>query len=198
MKDQDLRICFVGDSYVNGTSDPECLGWAGRVTVAARRKGYNLTYYNLGVRRETSADIAKRWQREVQARFPTGCTPFVVFALGVNDTTLEDGQLRVAEACSVKNVREMLRAAKQHYSVVMVGPPPNADAEQNLRTRRLSRLFAEVAESEGVPFLSVFDQLATDVVWMSEVSAGDGAHPSTTGYARLAALVETWSGWWFR
>lgn len=61
MRDEDLRICFVGDSYVNGTSDPDCLGWAGRVAVVARRKGYNFTYYNLGVRRETSTDIAKRW-----------------------------------------------------------------------------------------------------------------------------------------
>ena len=198
LKDKDLRICFIGDSYVNGTSDPECLGWAGRVAVAARRKGYSLTYYNLGVRRETSADIAKRWQREVQARFSSSCTPFVVFALGANDTTLEDGQLRVAEARSVETVREMLRTAKQYYAVVMIGPPPSADAEQNLRTRHLSFLFAEVAKSEEVPFLSVFDQLAADTIWMSEVHTGDGAHPDAAGYARLAALVESWPDWWFR
>lgn len=198
MKNQDLRICFIGDSYVNGTSDPECLGWAGRVAASARRNGYNLTYYNLGVRRETSSDIGQRWQQEVYVRFPSSCTPFVVFALGANDTTREDGQPRVAEALSIDNVREMLRAAKQRYSVVMVGPPPMADAEQNLRTRRLSSLFAEVAESEGVPFLSVFDQLAKDTTWMSEVTAGDGAHPGAAGYATLAALVEAWPQWWFR
>ena len=87
MKANDLRICFIGDSYVNGTSDPDYLGWAGRVAIAAQRNGYNLTYYNLGVRRETSADIAKRWQQEVQARFLSSCPPFVVFALGANDTT---------------------------------------------------------------------------------------------------------------
>jgi lysophospholipase L1-like esterase len=198
MKDQDLRICFVGDSYVNGTSDPEYLGWTGRVSVAARRKGYNLTSYNLGVRRETSSDIFKRWQQEVQPRFPSGCTPFVAFSLGANDTTLENGQMRVTEVRSVENVREILRTAKQSYAVVMVGPPPMADVEQNLRTRRLSSLFAEVAESEGVPFLSVFDQLAADDVWMSEVTVGDGAHPGAAGYATLAALVEAWPRWWFR
>lgn len=197
MKDKDLRICFIGDSYVNGTGDPEYLGWAGRVTVAAQRNGYNLTYYNLGVRRETSADIAKRWWQEARARFPSSCAPFVVFALGANDTTLEDGQLRVAEARGVENVREMLRAAKQCYSVAMIGPPPNADAEQNLRTKRLSSLFAEVAKSEAVPFLSVFEQLVADAVWMGEVRGGDGAHPGAAGYAKLAALVEAWPEWWF-
>ena len=197
MKDQDLRICFVGDSYINGTSDPEYLGWTGRVSVAARRKGYNLTCYNLGVRRETSSDIAKRWQQEVRTRLPSSCMPFVVFSFGVNDTTIEEGQTRVPEMQSVVNAREMLRAAKQRYSTIMIGPPPNADAEQNLRTQRLSSLLAEVAESEGVPFLSVFDQLATDGVWMNEVTTGDGAHPSAAGYAKLAALVEAWPGWWF-
>jgi hypothetical protein len=23
----EIRICFVGDSFVNGTGDPQCLGW---------------------------------------------------------------------------------------------------------------------------------------------------------------------------
>jgi len=198
MQNDDLRICFVGDSYVNDTSDPEYLGWTGRLAIAARRKGYNLTYYNLGVRRETSADIGRRWQREVQVRFPAACKPFVVFALGANDTTFEDGQPRVAEAHSVENVRTMLNTAKQQYSVVMIGPPPSADIEQNRRTRWLSQLFAEGAKGEGIPFLSVFDELAADKVWMHEVVAGDGAHPGAAGYARLAALVEAWPDWWFR
>ena len=25
-----MRICFFGDSFVNGTGDDECLGWVGR------------------------------------------------------------------------------------------------------------------------------------------------------------------------
>jgi lysophospholipase L1-like esterase len=198
MENDDLRICFVGDSYVNGTGDPEYLGWTGRLAVAAQRNGYNLTYYNLGIRRETSTDIAKRWQQEVHVRFPSFCKPFVVFSFGVNDTTLEEGQCRVSERQSVENAREMLRVAKTAYSVAMVGPPPNADVEQNRRTQQLSQLFATVAKNEDVPFLSVFDELAADEVWMREVAAGDGAHPGAGGYARLAALVETWPRWWFR
>jgi lysophospholipase L1-like esterase len=197
MKHEDLRICFVGDSYVNGTSDPEYLGWTGRVATAARHKGYTLTYYNLGVRRETSADIAKRWRQEVQLRLPSSCKPFVVFSFGTNDTTLEGDHLRVTESQSVENAREMLRAAKQLSSVAMIGPPPTADAQQNLRTHSLSHLFAEVAKNEEVLFLSVFAQLAADMTWMSEVRAGDGAHPSAAGYARLATLVEAWPRWWF-
>ena len=66
-----VRICFVGESFVNATGDPECLGWAGRICVNANKKGYDITYYNLGVRRETSAQLKNRWQREVSERLPT-------------------------------------------------------------------------------------------------------------------------------
>jgi lysophospholipase L1-like esterase len=65
---KDIRICFVGDSYVQGTGDDECLGWAGRLCASARRAGHNITYYNLGVRRETSTDITRRWLAECEPR----------------------------------------------------------------------------------------------------------------------------------
>src|SRR5690606_27298725 len=60
----DLRICFVGDSFVAGVGDPEALGWSGRLTVDAHAAGVAPTAYNLGVRRQTSTDIAGRWQAE--------------------------------------------------------------------------------------------------------------------------------------
>lgn len=31
---RDLRICFLGDSFVAGVGDPRCLGWAGRLATA--------------------------------------------------------------------------------------------------------------------------------------------------------------------
>ncbi|WP_205762521.1 hypothetical protein [Magnetospirillum aberrantis] len=34
----DMRICFLGDSFFNGTNAPTCLGWTGRVCALARRR----------------------------------------------------------------------------------------------------------------------------------------------------------------
>ena len=56
----DLRVVFVGDSFVAGVGDPEGRGWVGRVVAAAHAAGLPLTAYNLGVRRETSADVLAR------------------------------------------------------------------------------------------------------------------------------------------
>ena len=57
----DHRICFIGDSFVQGTGDPECLSWVGRVAAKAQAAGWKITSYNLGVPRDTSRDILARW-----------------------------------------------------------------------------------------------------------------------------------------
>jgi hypothetical protein len=48
---------------------------------------------------------------------------------------------------------------------------------------------AGVCAGRAVPFVHTTG-LADDAVWVAEVAAGDAYHPSTRGYARLAALVE--------
>ena len=121
-----------------------------------------------------------------------------MFSFGVNDTTLENGRTRIAETQSVENTRQILKAGQELYSVLLVGPPPIGDVEQNERIRRLSQLMGDVAVDEGVPFLSVFEALSQDPVWMAEVNADDGAHPRAAGYAKLAALVDRWPAWWLK
>jgi len=172
MNNQDLRICFVGDSFVAGINDPESLGWTGRLSALAHRRGYNLTQYNLGIRRDTSADIAVRWQAEAACRLPDYCKPFVVFSFGVNDTTIETGGTRLEETQSIENTRHMLGAARKRYSVLLIGPPPIADAKQNKRTLRLSQLMSEAAAEEGVLLFPIFDALIEDPVWMARSECG--------------------------
>lgn len=193
----DIRICFVGDSFVNGTGDPDYLGWTGRVCITARQSRYDLTSYNLGVRRDTSTDIAKRWHDECLRRLPDSCEGRIVFSFGVNDTTVEDGVSRVSTEHSLINAREMLSTSVSFYPTLMVGPPPIADADQNRRTQHLSEQFRLVAEEVGVPYLDVFSPLERSATWMHEVVQIDGAHPQAGGYVELASLVQAWSAWWF-
>lgn len=194
-----LRICFIGDSFVNGTGDPECLGWTGRVCAAAYTSGYPLTYYNLGIRRDTSADIAQRWREEVFRRLPDDCDRRVVFSFGANDTTWENGQTRVSLSDSIENTYQILKAAKQQFPVLMIGSPPIADFEQNLRIAHLSDQLASVCRELDLPYLDVFTSLQNSDVWMNEVAAFDGAHPQASGYAELSRLVQNWPAWqsWF-
>ncbi|GAB1543975.1 hypothetical protein NUACC21_66510 [Scytonema sp. NUACC21] len=195
---RELRICFLGESFVNGTGDPEHLGWAGRICVNASSKGYDITSYNLGVRRETSTQLRERWLREVSYRLPKEHDGRVVFSFGVNDTGFEQGILRVELEESIKNTRYILSQAKELYPVLMIGPPPLADEEKDGRNQRIANLsqqFALVCQELDVPYLDIFPILEKSNIWLEEAIANDGAHPKAAGYAEFAEIVQNWSGW---
>ena len=193
----DLRICFVGDSFVNGTGDDDALGWAGRVCRAARGRGVPLTRYDLGVRRDTSALILRRCAAEVAARLDgVPCDGRVVFSFGANDATHEAGRPRVEPAATLANARALLGWSRGRYPTLMVGPPPIADdPAHDARVAALSAALGRLCAGLEVPFLDLHGPLSGDAAWRAEALAGDGVHPNAGGYTRAAVLVEAWAPW---
>jgi len=123
-----------------------------------------------------------------------------VLSFGANDTTAEHGRPRVEHERSCAALAAILGdAASLGLPVLMVGPAPVDDREQNVRIRRLSDAFAEVCRRASVPFVRVVEPLLASDVWMQEVAAGDGAHPAANGYEALAGCVIA-GGWvdWLR
>lgn len=195
---RDLRVCFVGDSYVAGVGDPEHLGWAGRLARGSARDGLPLTSYVLGVRRQTTEEVAARCAGECRVRLDGGpWEPRVVLSTGVNDTTEEDDAPRLSPQRSAAALTGMLtEAAGAGWPVLVVGPPATADAAQNRRIMELDGLFARACADHSVPYVAVVAALAADPTWTAEVAAGDGAHPEADGYAVLAGLVRPhWQRW---
>jgi lysophospholipase L1-like esterase len=191
-----MRICFIGDSFVNGTGDDECLGWVGRICARARRHGVDITAYNLGIRRDTSAGILTRWRNETVARLPPEYDGRLVFSFGGNDCVIErGGRTRVPFDESVAHATEILSAAKAWLPVLVVGPPPSGDAEQVARIAILSGRIGAIRGERDIPFLSSLETLSRTDVWLREAQEGDGAHPNSGGYAILADLVSEWTAW---
>ncbi len=188
----DLRLLCFGDSFTAGIGDPHGQGWVGRVVAAAYAAGRPLTAYALGVRRETSVEVAVRWRFEAMPRLLAGADCRVVFAVGANDTTAEDGRVRVTPDRSCMALDKMLdQAATLGLPAAVAGPPPVGDAAQQARAVALSEAFAGVCAARGVPFWPVAEALLASPAWLEEQAAGDGAHPAAGGYDLLAdALVE--------
>ncbi|SHN80724.1 Lysophospholipase L1 [Geodermatophilus obscurus] len=186
----DVRACFLGDSFTAGVGDPTGVGWVGRVGAAARRAGWDLTGYVLGVRRDTSVDVARRFLAEASWRLRDGDRYGVVVAIGLNDVVLDDGHPRVAPERSLAALTEVLDGAVvRGWPALVVGPPPVSDAGESARAADLTAGMAALCAARGIPFVDTTG-LAADPVWIEEVGAGDAYHPSTRGYGRLAALVE--------
>jgi lysophospholipase L1-like esterase len=188
-----MRICFVGDSVVNGTGDYAHLGWVGRVLQEERKRHPELTGYNLGVRRDRSDQIRAHWKSEVERRLPAEYEGRVVFSFGVNDAAQErDPALTMADAEAI------LSEAKTRWPVFMIGAVPIPVEETLRRSRALDQAYALLCARIGVPFLSVFDELMTTPLWLDEARAGDGAHPGAGGYARMSGLIlasPVWQKW---
>jgi len=192
---RDIRLCYVGDSFVNGTGDPSKLGWTGRISALSQMNNLDITHYNLGVRRETSEDILKRWESECRSRLPKGSQNKIIFSFGVNDTVIENGQRRVSLEDSIKNAKEILSSASKTFDVIMIGLPPIDDDEHNQRIKELDRKYQELCKALDVPYLSIFDTLYHDEVWREEVSHNDGAHPRDKGYTLLSNIIKNWDHW---
>jgi lysophospholipase L1-like esterase len=196
----DRRVLFFGDSLVAGVGDPSGRGWVGRVVEASFAAGVPVTAYNLGVRAETSVQVASRWRQETGPRISPAADIRIVLSFGANDTTIEGGQERVDPESSRGALETILdRAAMVGLAVLVVGPAPVDEDEQNGRIQALSRAFGEVCAERGLPFVSVIDPLLANRLWMKQVAAGDGAHPGADGYDALARSVLE-GGWldWLR
>ncbi len=87
------------------------LGRVGRVAARAAERALPSTTYNLGVRRDTSVDVAARWQTEAACRRADEASIGVVFSFGANDAVVESGGTRIRAEDSVRNLDRVLTEA---------------------------------------------------------------------------------------
>jgi len=199
----DVRICFFGDSFVNGTLDESYLGWPGRVCADLRARGLDLTCYNLGIRRDTSGDILARWRGEAERRLPATCDGRLVFSFGVNDCVAVDGRPRVSSGDSLANAQRILEEATSWKPTLVVGPPPirlHDQGDLGERIRAVSVGIEKICLARAIPFCDLFTRLIDQPAWFDEMGQGDGVHPMSAGYRRLAGIVQAWEPWlaWFK
>lgn len=184
----DRRVLFFGDSFVAGAGDPRGCGWVGRVAAACAP----LTAYNLGVRGETSVQVAARWQAEAWPRLHGEAACGVVFSVGANDAVSErDGEPpRLSVEQSAATVGSLLdAAAMMELPAFLAGPPPVGDEQADARVLELTEAFGVLCAARQVPFVAVAEPLLASRTWLAEAAAGDGAHPGAGGYDQLAELL---------
>ena len=186
----DRRVLFFGDSLVAGTGDPEGRGWVGqgRDRVLSRPGATDHLQP-----RCSPADLGRgrwRWQAEAAPRLTLAADCSVVFSFGANDTTIENGCLRVEPEDSLAALVAVIdRATDANLPALIVGPAPVDDEPQTNRISTLSDQMNGLCRERSVPFVSVLGELRNSQVWREELCAGDGAHPRSAGYTLLSDLV---------
>ncbi len=192
----DIRICFFGDSYVNGTGDAAALGWVGRA-IAKANKSHFITYYNLGIRGNTSKDIANRWKQEATVRLVDCDKKYVVFAFGTNDTNIIDTKLRVSLEETLKHTEDFIKGASIYDGIVIIGPPPLIEKHHDQRNKALDKKLQERCKAHSVPYISLYNILLGNSEWLTMIGNNDQYHPGGDGYELLAMSIISSPQWLF-
>jgi acyl-CoA thioesterase I len=192
----DRCVLFFGDSFVTGAGDQTGLGWPGRLVAAAWEAGLPLTAYNLGVRGESTADVAGRFRAEALPRLMPGADNRVVFAMGANDPTLDElGDRKISEEESVRLMSGLLDACEEIGAIAMViGPGPTGIPDHDERSRALGRRFEALCDRRRIRYVAVLEDLLASEAWGRTTELRDGLHPAAEGYAALAQLLLD-AGW---
>lgn len=193
----DLNLCVLGDGLAKGVGDPRGKSWADYLAGQVTERHGPVTYYNLGIPGQSSADVAAR-VGELEPRLPLGSDNRLVLAFGLVDV-LGHGErppLPAKESAS-QLARLVAVAGQSHYKLLMVGPPAVFDPVHNGRLKRLNGLFHDLCLKARGPYIDVFTSLVDDVQYRRELAKGDRMHPGTLGHIKLFDLVSNDRSWWF-
>ena len=186
----DMKIfCFFGDSVMLGVSDAPAGGWVARLAGKAAQNGLCIppdTFYNLGVRKNSSRSILARWEEEYRARAMEGCPSYFVFCFGTVDMAAPHAGPNVPLGESSANLRDILLKACEMGKPVVVSAPPVKDAEHCQRIEALCTAYSSICKSVDVPFVDIFHPLM-EAGYLDTLE--DGVHPGPRGNEMIADLL---------
>ncbi len=180
---------FFGDSVTLGVNDAPAGGWVSRLAGKAAQAGLSVppdTFYNMGVRRNSSRMILERWEAEFNARVMDGVPSYLLFCFGTVDMAAPKGFPNIPVGESAANAREILLKAKNCGSVALVSAPPVADAEHCQRLDTLCTAYAAICAAIDVPFVDIFHPLLKNG-YVNDLS--DGVHPGPSGNDMIASAL---------
>lgn len=183
---------FFGDSLTLGVNDSEIPGgWVSRLAQMAGRAGLchypPATFYNLGARRQKTADIAKRWQAEVKNRDMPGIASKLFFCVGVVDMAGPSGAEPQSLTDALAGLEQILAAAKDQAPTLIVSPPPIANVEARRRISALCAMQADLSRKFSLPYVDINADLENCAAYMNDLA--DGLHPGPAGSQAMADLL---------
>ncbi|MTJ92531.1 MAG: lipolytic enzyme, G-D-S-L [Desulfovibrio sp.] len=183
---------FFGDSLTQGVNDAVMPGgWVSRLAVLAHEAGLSpiprATFYNLGARRHSTADLATRWRSELECRLIPGMVPRLVFCTGVVDMAAPGGGQPAQPQLAAALLDQLLAEAASVAPTLVISPPPVSDAAANARIGQLGKLQQQICAGRSVAFAQVYKILADTADYMDDLS--DGLHPGAQGCTRMAQTL---------
>ena len=185
-----LTLAVLGDSIAYGTgarSSADALG--PRLTAALTAEGFDVSLHVLAVPGAVSRDLAPQVERARRLR-----PDLAVVVIGANDLArfVPVDRAVGSLASALRELRALgtdvvLVPAPDMSSIPFVPPALRAAVQRACRV--LQRQQAEVAEAAGCTVASVAAEVAGEFGSDPALFSHDRFHPSSAGYARIAAAL---------
>ena len=182
-------LYFFGDSTTLGVGDMESGGWPVRLTALLSQEGLFSspdTIYNLGVRKDSSDMIAKRWKKEFNSRVIERTQACLLFCFGTVDAAAPHGSMNIPVGESAANARTILVNASQAGKTIFISPFPVRDDAHRQRIETLCTAYSSICKAINVPYIDIFHQLNCPQ-FLDDLA--DGVHPEAVGNQLIATLL---------
>lgn len=197
-----MRILVFGDSTAQGYYDLEKGGWVNllflhNINRRVRRKDIATEVFNVSVSGDTTRDVMNRLGHEVKARQWEDEPIALVFAVGVNDSVIVNGEPAMSLETYQADLEELYALAKQHTNtIVFVGLEAVDESEsapwlfnsgtdelvwKNERIQEFDQALEKFAREKGVRYVPVFDEFRKRQEKGEKLHA-DGLHPNAKGH----------------
>lgn len=205
-----MRILIFGDSTAQGYYDLEMGGWANRLFIEnmrhkARRTDNHTEIFNVAVSGDTTRRIIERLRAEATARKWEDEPIMLIFAVGVNDAMLDNGQPLSSPEQYRSELEELYTIAQplaQH--IVFVGLEAVNEAESNPwifnggthtlswtneRIGQFDAVLQDFVTEKSAHFVPVFKQFR-DAQAQGKTLHEDGLHPNAAGHQIIFEQVQ--------
>ena len=187
---KDIVNLFFGDSICFGCKDEDGLGWVNRLKVKNDlvKKQY---FFNLGIPGNSTIEVVKRFENELQSRFNDEDTFNIIFEIGIKDAKKVINNPEYEDIFKF-NIDKLITIAKKYTSnIYFLGL---MDVDLNIRTDykqegidKIDNLLKEVCESNSVIYINM-----RNVIELTDLA--DGLHPNSVGYEKMSNYLykELW------
>ena len=182
---------FFGDSLTLGVNDRTMLGWTGRFAATLDLPVPPTTFYNLGVRKQTSLAVLARWKEEVLRRELPESDVRLLFNVGVVDMAAPKGEPVLSVEESGKALDKLLKEATHAYKkqvIRVLSPFPVVQEAHNERIATLNAHYAKVCAAKGIEYIDIYSILVENQAYMNDLH--DGIHPTGNGCAIIAEFLQ--------
>ena len=202
------RILIFGDSATYGTLDIARGGWVDRLKSFCMEKkienpkfGYSI--YNLGISGDTSDDVLKRLENEINCRIWKNKEVIIIFAIGINDSCFVKSKniFLTTENGFKKNIQKLIKLSEKYSSkIIFVGLTPVEESKtnpiswsttgksyKNKYIKRYDSIIKSVCQENNIYFIDMLEEFnKIDYQKLLE----DGGHPNSEGHQKMFEIVK--------